>query len=198
MTVILGLTGSIGMGKSTTADLFRALRIPVHDADAAVHAVMRAGGEAVAPIDRAFPGVVREGAVDRAALGARVFVDPTALTRLESIVHPIVARRTRRFIAWSRRNRQRIAVLDVPLLLEGSGHRHCDLVVVVSAPAFIQAQRVLGRPGMTPARLASILAKQMPDAEKRRRADVVIPTGLGRRVAMRAVKRLVRAVRRLG
>jgi dephospho-CoA kinase len=194
--IVIGLTGSIGMGKSTTATMFRRLGIPLHDSDAAVHAMMRPGGEAVAPIAAAFPEAVRDGAVDRTVLGARVFGDPAALRRLESIVHPRVGARTRRFLRRHRRQRRRIVVLDVPLLLEGSSHRLCDLVVVVSAPAFIQRQRVLARPGMTPARLASILAKQMPDAEKRRRADRVIPTGLGRAVTMRAVKRLVSGLRR--
>ena len=194
--IVIGLTGSIGMGKSTTATLFRRLGVPVHDSDAAVHAMMRPGGEAVSVISTAFPGVVIDGAVDRQALGARVFGDMPALRRLEAIVHPRVARRTREFLRASRRAGRPLVVLDVPLLLEGNSHRMCDLVVVVSAPAFLQRQRVLARPGMTPARLASILTKQMPDAEKRRRADRVVPTGLGRAAAMRAVKRLVADLRR--
>jgi dephospho-CoA kinase len=194
--IVIGLTGSIGMGKSTTASMFRRLGIPLHDSDAAVHATMRRGGEAVAAIAEAFPDAVRDGAVDRPALGAQVFGDAAALHRLESIVHPLVGARTQRFLKICRRHRRPIVVLDVPLLLEGSSHRLCDLVVVVSAPGFIQRQRVLARPGMTPARLASILAKQMPDAEKRRRADRVIPTGLGRAVAMRSVTRLVVGLRR--
>jgi len=196
MTVVVGLTGSIGMGKSTTADMFRRLGVPVHDADAAVHAMMRAGGEAVAAVAAAFPSAVRNGAVDRATLGGLVFGDAAALARLEAIVHPLVTARTRRFLASCRRHRRSIAVLDVPLLLEGGGYRRCDLVAVVSAPAFLQRQRVLSRPGMTTDRLARILAKQMPDAEKRRRGEVVIPTGLGRAVAMRRVTRLVAALRR--
>jgi dephospho-CoA kinase len=193
--IVLGLTGSIGMGKSTTAAMFRRLRVPVHDADAAVHAMMRPGGEAVAPIAKAFSGVVRQGAVDRAALGAQVFGDADALARLEGIVHPLVFRRTSRFLERWRRARAPIVVLDVPLLLEGRSHRRCDLVAVVSAPGLVQAQRVLARPGMTRERLASILAKQMPDVEKRRRADFVIPTGLGRAVTMAAVVRLVHRLR---
>ncbi|WPZ35493.1 dephospho-CoA kinase [Thalassobaculum sp. OXR-137] len=194
--IVVGLTGSIGMGKSTTANMFRRLGIPLHDSDAVVHAMMRPGGEAVAPIAAAFPEAVREGAVDRPALGARVFGDPVALRRLESIVHPLVGARTRRFLRQSRRHRRPIVVLDVPLLLEGSSHLLCDLVAVVSAPGFIQRQRVMARPGMTAQRLASILAKQMPDAEKRRRADRVIHTGLGRAYTMRSVKRLVTGLRR--
>lgn len=196
MTVILGLTGSIGMGKSTTAQMFRQLGVPVHDADASVHDMMRAGGEAVAPIAEAFPDAVRGGAVDRSVLGSLVFGDAAALHRLEQIVHPLVTDRTRRFLDRCRRDRRTLAVLDVPLLLEGSGHRRCDLVAVVSAPAFLQRQRVLTRPGMTADRLARILDKQMPDGEKRRRAEVVIPTGLGRAAAMRSVKRIVVRLRR--
>ena len=131
---VLGLTGSIGMGKSTAASMLRRLSLPVHDADATVHRLLAAGGAAVPAIAEAFPGVVRDGAVDRAALGARVFGDRAALARLEAIVHPLVRRQTDRFLAASRRRRAPMAVLDVPLLLEGDGHRRCDLVAVVSAP----------------------------------------------------------------
>jgi dephospho-CoA kinase len=195
---VLGLTGSIGMGKSTTAAMLRRCRLPVYDADAAVHGLMLPGGAAVAPIAAAFPGVLRDGAVDRTELGARVFADPAALARLEAIVHPLVGRLTDRFLAACRRRRAPLAVLDVPLLLEGGSHRRCHMVAVVSAPAMVQRQRVMARPGMTESRLAAILAKQMPDAEKRRRADLVIPTGLGRAVTMRRVTRLVAALRRNG
>lgn len=194
--LVLGLTGSIGMGKSTTAAMLRRLGLAVHDADVAVHRLMVPGGAAVAPIAAAFPGVVRDGAVDRKALGARVFGDATALARLEAIVHPLVRRETERFLARCRRRRADLVVLDVPLLLEGGGHRRCDLVLVVTAPAAVQRQRVMARPGMTDSRLAAILAKQMPDAEKRRRADLVVPTGLGRAVTMRRLARLVRRLRR--
>ncbi|MEQ8814965.1 MAG: dephospho-CoA kinase [Thalassobaculum sp.] len=195
---VLGLTGSIGMGKSTAAGMLRRLGLPVHDADAAVHRLLARGGAAVPAIDAAFPGVVRDGAVDRPALGSRVFGDPEALARLEAIVHPLVRRATARFLAACRRRRVKLAVLDVPLLLEGSGHERCDLVAVVSAPERVQRQRVMARPGMTESRLEAILAKQMPDAEKRRRADAVIPTGLGRAVTMRHLVRLVRKLRRNG
>lgn len=192
---VVGLTGSIGMGKSTAAAMLRRLGLPVHDADAAVHRLLANGGAAVPAIDAAFPGVVRDGAVDRPALGARVFGDPAALARLEAIVHPLVRRETDRFLAGCRRRHEPVAVLDVPLLLEGGGHARCDLVAVVSAPRRVQRQRVMARPGMTESRLKAILAKQMPDAEKRRRADVVIPTGLGRAVTMRRLARLVRRLR---
>lgn len=193
---ILGLTGSIGMGKSTATAMLRRLGVPVHDSDAAVHRLMARGGAAVPAIAEAFPDAVRDGAVDRSALGGIVFADRSALGRLEAIVHPLVAQEAERFLARHRRLRTPLVVLDVPLLLEGKGHRRCDLVAVVSAPPAVQRQRVLARPGMTESRLKAILAKQMPDREKRRRADVVIPTGLGRAVTMRRLARLVNDLRR--
>jgi dephospho-CoA kinase len=192
---ILGLTGSIGMGKSTAAAMLRRLGIPVHDADATVHSLFAPGGAAVARIEAAFPGVVRTGAVDRAALGAIVFGDDVALKRLEAIVHPLVRRAERAFLARQRRRHARLVVLDVPLLFESGGGRRCDRVAVVSCPAFLQAQRVLARPGMTAQRLAAIRAKQMPDAEKRKRADFVIQTGLGRPFALGRLKRVVKLMR---
>ncbi|MEO3471110.1 dephospho-CoA kinase [Roseomonas sp. CAU 1739] len=190
--IVLGLTGSIGMGKSTATITFRRLGIPVFDADAAVHRLQGHGGRAVRPIGIAFPGSVVDGRVDREALRRAVLGDPTALKRLERIIHPLVRDEERRFLARARRDGRRVAVLDVPLLLETGGQDRVDQVVVVSAPATIQAVRVLRRPGMTAERLASIRARQMPDAEKRRRADHVVPTGLSRRVAQAAILRLVR------
>jgi dephospho-CoA kinase len=192
---ILGLTGSIGMGKSTAAAMLRRLGVPVHDADATVHALFAPGGKAVPAIAAAFPGVIRDGAVDRSALGARVFGDDGALRRLEAIVHPLVRAAERDFLARHRRRHTRLVVLDIPLLLETGGDKRCDLVAVVSAPAFLQAARVLARPGMTRARLDAVLAKQMPDGKKRRRADVVIATGLGKGPAFKALKRLVARLR---
>ncbi|CAA7621071.1 dephospho-CoA kinase [Magnetospirillum sp. SS-4] len=189
---ILGLTGSIGMGKTTAAAMLRRLGVPVHDADATVHTLFAPGGAAVAKVAAAFPGVVRNGAVDRAALGGIVFGDDSALKRLEAIVHPLVRRAEREFLARQRRRHVRLVVLDVPLLFESGGGRRCDKVAVVSCPAFLQAQRVLARPGMTAERLAAIRAKQMPDPEKRRRADFVIQTGLGRPFAIRRLKRMVK------
>lgn len=189
--LVFGLTGSIGMGKSTAANLFRRLGIPVHDADAAVHRLFRAGGAAVAPISRRFPEAVRGGAVDRETLGKLVFGDAAALKDLEAIVHPLVRCERDRFLAAQRRNRRKAAVLDVPLLFETGGETVCDYVFVVSAPAFLQRQRVLARPGMTECRLSSILQKQMPDREKRLRADFVLPTGLGRAVTTRAIKKIL-------
>lgn len=189
--VIVGLTGSIGMGKSTAAAMFRYLGIPVYDSDATVHRLLGPGGAAVPGIERAFPGVVRDGAVDRAALGGKVFGDTHALRKLERIVHPLVWRTQDRFLKQAASRRARLAVLDVPLLYETNGDSRCDVTVVVSAPAFLQRQRVLARPGMTPERFRDVLAKQMSDAEKRRRADFVIPSGLGRRLTLKRLQEIV-------
>lgn len=192
--VVIGLTGSIGMGKSTVAAMFRRLGVPVFCADAAVRALQGPGGAALPAIEAAFPGTTGPAGVDRAMLGAAVFADRAALSRLEAIVHPAVARLQQAFL---QRHRTRAAVvLDVPLLLEGEGWRRCDLVAVVSAPYPVQRARVLRRPGMTEARLQAVLASQMPDADKRRRADVVIETGRGRLTTWRTVRRLVRTVAR--
>ena len=192
---ILGLTGGIGMGKSTAAATFRRLRVPVFDADAAVHALQGLGGAATTPIEAAFPGTTQDGRVVREALRARVLGDAPALTRLERIMHPLVRAAETRFRAACRRRACRIAVLDIPLLLETGGGRRVDLVVVVSAPAAVQRARVLRRPGMTDQRLAIIRARQMPDAGKRRRADHVVHTGLSRYLAQRQIRRLVRELR---
>lgn len=191
---ILGLTGSIGMGKSVAARICRSLGVPVHDADAAVHRLLGRGGAAVAAVALAFPGVVRDEAVDRQALGAVVFADASALRRLEAILHPLARLSARRFLAACARRREGLVVLDVPLLYESGGERRCDGVMVVSAPAFLQRQRVLRRPGMSATRLAQILARQMPDREKRRRADFVVPSGLGRLRTRRALARILRRV----
>ena len=190
--IVIGLTGSIGMGKSTASATFRRLGVPVFDADAAVHGLQARGGRAVAPIGAVFPGSVVDGRVDREALRRAVLGNPAALKQLERIVHPLVRDEEHRFLARARRQGRRLVVLDVPLLLETGGEKRVDQVVVVSAPAAVQAARVLRRPGMTAERLASIRARQMPDAEKRRRADHVIPTGIGRRFAQAAITRLVR------
>jgi dephospho-CoA kinase len=177
--IILGLTGSIGMGKSTTSTMFQAEGVPVYDADAAVHALYASGGAAVGPVEAAFPGVVVDGAIDRARLGAAVLGNPEALQILESIVHPLVGAHRIGFFEDARDQGADIVVLDVPLLFETNGHKKVDKVVVVSAPADVQRQRVLARPGMDPAKLDAILARQTPDAEKRERADFVIDTGRG-------------------
>ena len=190
--VIIGLTGSIGMGKSTAAAMFRRLGVPVQDADATVHQLLGPGGAAVPYIAALYPDVVKDGAVDRGALGARVFGDPVALKQLEGILHPLVARARDHFLKTHARRGDPVVVLDVPLLFETGGDRNCDLTVVVSAPAFIQAQRVMARPGMTAGKLRDILARQMPDLEKRQRADLVVETGLGRRHSLQGLARLVR------
>jgi dephospho-CoA kinase len=174
MGFLLGLTGSIGMGKSTAAGMFRDLGHPVWDADAAVHALYAPGGAAVAPVAAAFPGVVQGGAVDRAALKARLAAEPAGFARLEAIVHPLVAQDRAGFIA--RHAGAPIIVLDVPLLYENAMQGQMDGVAVVSAPPEVQRARVLARPGMDAAGLALILSRQMPDAEKRARADWVIPS----------------------
>ena len=189
--VILGLTGSIAMGKSTAADMFRRLGVPVHDSDAEVHKLMGPKGAAVAQVEAAFPGVVKNGAVDRTALGARVFGKPEELRRLERILHPLVARSREIFRRRHKGRGTPVVVYDIPLLFEVGAQSLCDAVVVVSAPKFLQRLRVLRRPGMTEARLASILARQVPDAEKRRHADFIVPTGLGKAVSLRHVREIV-------
>ena len=177
MTFVLGLTGSIGMGKSATADLFRRLGVPVHDADATVHGLYR--GRAAPLIEKAFPGTVADGAVDRAKLGAAVLDDPDALKQLEAIVHPLVREEEEAFLKRVSAGWRPVAVLDIPLLFETGGETRCDAVLVVTAPAAVQRERVLARPGMTEEQFHAILAKQMPDAEKRRRAHFLVDTGRG-------------------
>ena len=190
--IILGLTGSVGMGKSTAAREFRRMGIPVHDADKAVHRLLGRGGKAVAAVATAFPGVEKGGAIDRAALGGLVFSDPSALKRLEAILHPLVRQAERAFLARARRRRRKLVVLDIPLLFETGGEARCDKVLVVSAPRRVQLARVMARPGMTAERLAGVEARQMPDAEKRRRADIVIETGLDRRHSLAKLHRTLR------
>lgn len=193
---VLGLTGSIGMGKSTAAKMLAAMGAPVCDSDALVHGLLAKGGAAVPAIAVAFPGVVVDGAVDRRALGAAVFGNPPALARLEAILHPMVQSAQRRFLGHAARRRVRVAVLDIPLLFETKGERRVDATLVVSAPFRVQKSRVLSRPGMTADKFVGILARQTPDVEKRRRADWVIPTGAGRLVTRRALAGIVRDVRR--
>jgi dephospho-CoA kinase len=192
--IVLGLTGSIGMGKSTAAALFRRIGVPVHDADASVHCLLGRGGAAVAMVEAAFPGTAGPAGIDRRELGRRVFGDAAALRRLEGILHPMVRADERRFLRCMAARRQPVVVLDIPLLLESGGGVRCDAVIVVSAPTFLQRARVLARPGVTPERLAAILAQQMPDREKRRRADVVVPTGLGRRLTLQRLREIVRVL----
>jgi dephospho-CoA kinase len=188
---IWGLTGGIGTGKSTAAREFRALGIPVFDADAAVHALQAPGGAAVRPIGAAFPGTVRDGRLDRAALRAAVLADPAALRRLEAIVHPLVRRQEARFLRQARRRGRRAVVLDIPLLLETRKIKDFDRIIVTSAPPALQAARVLRRPGMTPARLAAIRARQMPDADRRRHADLWLRNGVSKNRLVSRIRRFV-------
>ena len=192
---IVGLTGGIGMGKSTAAAAFRRARLPVFDADLAVHRLQAKGGRAVMPIEAAFPGTTRDGAIDRAALRRAVLADRHALTRLEHILHPMVEAEERIFVGRARRAGQRAVVLDIPLLFETAGDKRADTIVVVSSPRAIQAQRVARRRGMSKADVEAIIARQMPDADKRHRADLVVKTGLSRNHTLRILTRFIQTLR---
>lgn len=192
--IILGLTGSIGMGKSTTGRMFADEGALVWDADAAVHRLYARGGTAVEPLGQAFPGVVVDGAVDRTRLAEALGADETAFKRLETIVHPLVTQDRAQDLATARTEGVRLAVLDIPLLFETGGEAFVDAVVVVTADPEVQAARVLARPGMTRERFEAILARQTPDAEKRRRADFLIDTGRGLDVAREQVRQIVGTV----
>ncbi|WP_332689543.1 dephospho-CoA kinase [Bosea sp. (in: a-proteobacteria)] len=192
MTFLLGLTGSIGMGKSTTSAVFRAEGVPVYDADQAVHRLY--GGAAAPAIEAAFPGVVIAGVVDRARLSAAVLGRPEALARLEAIIHPLVRAEEQSFLAQCHRQGAAVAVLDIPLLFETGGETRCDAVVVVTAPAEVQRARVLARAGMTEDKLEAILARQMPDAQKRRRAHFLVDTSRSLLAARRQVRSILVAV----
>ena len=188
---ILGLTGSIGMGKTVAARDFAKLGIPVHDSDSVVHRLIGPGGDAVRAVGDAFPGVVNTDAVDRGLLGAQVFDDDLALKRLEAILHPRVRAAELRFLGQHARLQTPLVVLDVPLLFETGGERRCDAVAVVSAPYRVQRRRVLSRPGMTEAKFKSILKHQISDYEKRRAADFVIYSGLGRGFSLQRIRQIV-------
>jgi dephospho-CoA kinase len=189
---ILCLTGSLGMGKSKTAEFFAEAGVPVHDSDAVVHALY--GGEAVPAIERAFPGATAGGKVDRNKLAAMVVGDAAALARLEAIVHPLVAAARDAFLARAQARGAPVVLLDVPLLFETGGERRCDAVVVVSAPAEMQRRRAFERPGMSEDKFAALVAKQTPDAEKRRRADFVLDTSQGFDHARAQVRDILRRV----
>ena len=192
---ILGLTGSLGMGKSATAKMFAEEGVPVHDADAAVHRLY--DGEATPQIEAAFPGTTKNGKVDRETLAKLVFGDATAIKRLEQIVHPLVHAAAQRFVAEAEVSGAPVAVVDVPLLFETGGEKRCDAVVVVSAPADMQRARAFERPGMTEEKFAAILAKQTPDAEKRARADFVVDTSKGFEAARAQVRDILKAVAKM-
>ena len=192
---VIGLTGGIGMGKSTAAAAFRRARIPVFDADLAVHRLQARGGRAVRVIEAAFPGTTRDATVDRAALRQAVLGNPEALTRLEHILHPMVEAEERAFVARARRSGKPAVVLDIPLLFEVKGDERVDAVVVVSAPLAIQIHRVGLRRRMSKADIAAIIARQMPDRDKRRRADLVVKTGLSRNHTLRILTRFIKTLR---
>jgi len=196
---VICLTGSLGMGKSRSAKYFAEAGVPVHDSDAAVHALYE--GEAVPAIERAFPGTTADGKVDRAKLAAVVLGDDAALARLEAIVHPLVAAARDRFLAEAQKNGATVVVLDVPLLFETGAERGCDAVVVVSAPPELQRRRAFERPGMSEEKFAALIAKQMPDAEKRARADFVVDSSQGfdhARAQVHDILRRVATMRRRG
>jgi dephospho-CoA kinase len=193
--ILIGLTGSIGMGKSTTAAMFREAGVPVYDADAAVHDLYDVGGAAVGPVGEAFPGVVRDSKVDREALRRAVLGKPDELKRLNAIVHPLVGRDRVGFFAKAEADGADMVVLDIPLLFETGGHLNVDAVVVASAPREMQRERVLARPGMTPERFEAILAQQLADAEKRARAHFVVDTSRGLEPARQVVAEIIATVR---
>jgi dephospho-CoA kinase len=192
---ILGLTGSIGMGKSATAKMFADAGVPVHDADAVVHRLYE--GEAVPAIEAAFPGTTANGKVDRGKLAAHLLAHPGDFKTLEALVHPLVAKARDKFIADAKQRGATVVVLDIPLLYETGGEANCDAVVVVSAPAEVQRQRVFERPGMTAERFDAILAKQTPDAQKRARADFVVDTSKGFDAARAQVRDILDAVAKM-
>jgi dephospho-CoA kinase len=192
---ILGLTGSLGMGKSTTAKLFAEEGVPVHDADASVHRLYE--GEAAPLIEAAFPGSTSGGKVDRTKLGQRVLGDDAAIKRLEAIVHPLVRQAEERFLADTARQGAKVAVLDIPLLYETGGEKRCDAVVVVSAPSQLQRARAFERPGMTDAKFQALLAKQLPDADKRARADFIVDSGHGVEQARTQVREILAQVAKM-
>jgi len=194
--IVLGLTGSIGMGKSTAAAVLRRLGVPLYDADAEIHKMLGPAGSAVAAVEAAFPGVRGEdGAIDRRRLGSRVFGKPAELRRLEKILHPMVRAVERSWVARQRAHGERLVVLDIPLLFETDRIDRVDGVVVVSAPSRLQRQRVMRRPGMSAERFAAVLGSQLADREKRRRADFVVSTGLSRATTARRIAAIVRRIR---
>jgi dephospho-CoA kinase len=192
---VLGLTGSIAMGKSTVSTMLKRRHIPLHDSDTTVHRLMSSGGDAFRAISRVFPTVIVDGNIDRQRLGAIVFGDVTQLKLLESLTHPLVARETRRFLARECRRGSPLVVLDIPLLFETGGEARCDFVVTVSAPDFIQQQRVLRRPGMTFEKFQSIKKKQMPNEEKCRKSDFVLLSGAGLAATEQAVDNMLSRIR---
>ncbi|MEM7170107.1 MAG: dephospho-CoA kinase [Pseudomonadota bacterium] len=194
--ITLGLTGSIGMGKSAAAVALKRLGVPVHDADACVHRLLGRGGAAVDPIGALFPAALRDGLIDRGILGSLVFGKQEELARLEAVLHPLVRQATRSFLKCQQRHRRALVALDIPLLFETGGEALCDFVIVVTAPRFVQEGRVFSRPGMSPERLEQIRARQIGELEKRRRADFVVSTGLSKGHTYRRLATIVSQVKR--
>ncbi|MBU99548.1 MAG: dephospho-CoA kinase [Rhodospirillaceae bacterium] len=192
--IVLGVTGSIAMGKSTVSTMLSRMNNPMHDADKTVHNLMKVNGKAYYEIAKRFPRAIETNSVDRTRLGQEVFGNPEKLKELENILHPLVREARDNFIRQQYRYRSRLAILDVPLLYETGGDKHCHKVLVVSAPYFIQRQRVLARQGMTQTKFHDILKRQLPDYEKRKRADFIVPTGLGKAYTYKALKRLMRSL----
>ena len=189
---IIGLTGSIGMGKSTTAKILRRMGFPIYSADAAVHEVLKKGGKAVDAVANLFPETLKRGAIDRTLLGQAVFSHPDKLRKLERIIHPLVRQSERAYLQKARKAKTPAVLLEIPLLFETGSEKRCDLTLCVTAPRAVQKARVLSRPDMTEEKLRAILARQMPDAEKRRRADYVIPTGKGQEATEHHLHKLFR------
>ncbi|MEJ0061891.1 MAG: dephospho-CoA kinase [Alphaproteobacteria bacterium] len=190
--IVVGLTGSIGMGKSLTAAMLRKMGYPVHSADTAVHHALGEGGAAVEAVGALFPEALKDNMIDRKILGGKVFGDPEKLKQLEAILHPLVRRSEEEKIARAHANGSPAVILDIPLLFETGAETRCNAVICVTAPAWIQRRRVLKRPGMTEEKFARILAAQMPDAEKRRRANYIVQTGFGRWAAFRQLRRIMK------
>ncbi len=188
---VLGITGSVGMGKTTAAKAFARAGYPVFDADAAVHDLLANDKQTIAAVRRTFPGAIERGAIDRKALGALVFASPAALARLEKVLHARVRARQRQFVRDARRGGATLAVVDVPLLFETGGDKEVDAVLVVSAPAAVQRARVLARRGMTPARFKAMRARQWSDRDKRRHATYVVDTGAGRAMMVRQIRAIL-------
>jgi len=191
---IIGLTGSIGMGKSTASKILKSFGLPIHSADKAVHEALRRGGAGVKPVANLFPEALKRGAIDRRLLGQRVFASPAKLRKLEKILHPLVEKSSRRFLAEAKRKKTKAAVLEIPLLFETKAEKRCDVTICMTAPKKIQKERVMKRPGMTEARLYAILKQQMPDTEKRRRADYAVNTGKGLADTRKQLKRIWKAI----
>lgn len=194
--IVLGLTGSIAMGKSTAAGMLKAMGLPLHDADAVVHRLLGPKGKAVGEIAQIFPDVVVEGQVDRNKLGQQVFRNPPTLKRLEAILHPLVRAEMLSFLKRQQRRRSPLVVLDIPLLFETGGERYCDFVILVSAPGWLQRLRALRRPGMTEEKFEQVLRSQMPDHEKRKKAHYIVSSGLGRYYTWKELVAVLKSVRR--